>query len=58
MAKLLIKKIKPKEDHEKWIEYIENRPFNDKRYNISNKKLKLLGWGIKINLDEGLDKLI
>jgi len=58
LAKLLIKKIKPKEDHEKWIEYIENRPFNDKRYNISNKKLKLLGWGIKINLDEGLDKLI
>ena len=27
-----------------WIEHVEDRPFNDKRYYISNQKLKGLGW--------------
>ena len=26
------------------VEYISDRPFNDKRYFITNKKLKELGW--------------
>ena len=40
------------------VTYIEDRPFNDKRYYISNKKLKELGWNIKINLEDGLKELI
>ena len=40
------------------IEYIEDRPFNDKRYYISNEKLKKMGWKITTNLDEGLKKLL
>ena len=40
------------------VTYIEDRPFNDKRYYISNKKLKELGWNIKINLEYGLKELI
>jgi UDP-glucose 4,6-dehydratase len=40
------------------IEYIEDRPFNDKRYYISNEKLKNLGWEIKKDFDEGLNELI
>ncbi len=43
---------------EKWITYIEDRPFNDKRYYISNQKLKDLGWKIQINFDEGIRDLI
>ena len=58
LARLLIRKIKPGEDYEKWIEYIEDRPFNDKRYNISSKKLKILGWEETIKLEEGINKLI
>ena len=46
IAKILIKMIKNTNDYDKWIEYIEDRPFNDKRYYISNKKLKNLGWNI------------
>ena len=42
----------------KWIEYIEDRPFNDKRYYISNEKLKKLGWNINIDFDDGLKQLI
>ena len=58
VAKILIKKIKNTDNYAEWIEYIEDRPFNDKRYYISNQKLKDLGWNIKIKFDEGLDSLI
>ena len=58
VAKILIKMIKNSEDYDKWIEYIKDRPFNDKRYYISNSKVKSLGWDIKINFLEGLKKLI
>ena len=59
VAKILIKKIKGEEVLlEDWIEYIEDRPFNDKRYYISNNKLKKLGWEITIGFEEGLNKLL
>ena len=58
LAKILIKKIKHTEDYESWIEYIEDRPFNDKRYYISNNKIKQLGWVITIDLEKGLDLLL
>jgi dTDP-glucose 4,6-dehydratase/UDP-glucose 4,6-dehydratase len=58
IAKILIKKIKNTEDYDKWIKYIEDRPFNDKRYYISNKKVKELGWKIEVDFDKGLDHLI
>jgi len=58
IAKILIKRIQGTEDYEKWITYIEDRPFNDKRYYISNKKLRHLGWNINISLHTGLDLLI
>jgi len=58
IAKILIKKIKNTENYNEWIEYIEDRPFNDKRYYISNQKIKDLGWNITINLDKGLHNLL
>ena len=58
VAKILIKKIKKTEKYEDWIEFIEDRPFNDQRYYISNKKLKDLGWDIKVNLLDGLNIII
>lgn len=58
VAKMLIKMIKNTEKYDEWIEYIEDRPFNDKRYYISNKKLKDLGWDIKIKFNEGLNNLV
>ena len=58
VAKILIKMIKNTDDYQQWIEFIEDRPFNDRRYYISNQKLKNLGWDIQINFEEGLKKLI
>ena len=58
IAKILIKKIKQTENFDEWIEYIEDRPFNDKRYYISNSKIKELGWTIDTDLMTGLNDLI
>lgn len=58
VAKILIKMIKSTENYDEWIEYIEDRPFNDQRYYISNQKLKDLGWIINISFFEGLKYLV
>jgi len=58
VAKILINMIHNNNYTEKYIEYIEDRPFNDQRYYISNEKLKSLGWKIKINFIDGLKELI
>lgn len=55
IAQILVKMMKGSgvslESH---IEYIEDRPFNDQRYYISNQKLKDLGWKAEISLLAGL----
>jgi dTDP-glucose 4,6-dehydratase len=58
IAKIIIKMVKNTENYDEWIEYIKDRPFNDKRYYISNQKVKNLDWEIKVNLIDGLKKLI
>jgi dTDP-glucose 4,6-dehydratase len=58
IAKFLINIIKNTEDYDEWIEYVEDRPFNDQRYYISNQKLKELGWNIEIELMKGLKSII
>jgi len=58
IAEILIKLIKNTEDYNNYIEYIDDRPFNDKRYYISNEKLKNLGWVIDKDFIEGLKELI
>jgi dTDP-glucose 4,6-dehydratase len=40
------------------IEFIEDRPFNDRRYFITNDKLKSLGWTQKVDFQTGLIDLI
>jgi dTDP-D-glucose 4,6-dehydratase len=44
VTKLMIKTILDTEDYDKWITYVDDRPFNDTRYHICAKKLKELGW--------------
>jgi dTDP-glucose 4,6-dehydratase len=58
VAKILIKMIKKTEDYDEWIEYVEDRPYNDMRYYISNQKVKDLGWNIEIDLMTGLNDLV
>jgi dTDP-glucose 4,6-dehydratase/UDP-glucose 4,6-dehydratase len=58
IAKILIKIIKQTDNYEKWIEFVEDRVFNDQRYYISNTKLKKLGWNIEFDLMSGLKTII
>ena len=58
VAEMLIKKIKKTDKYDEHIEYINDRPFNDKRYYISNEKIKNLGWDIIEKFEEGIDQLI
>jgi dTDP-glucose 4,6-dehydratase len=63
LAKMLIKKIKNvnilnHKDLENYVNYIDDRKFNDYRYLINSNKLEKLGWKNKINFEEGLNKTI
>jgi dTDP-glucose 4,6-dehydratase len=58
VAKILIELIHGTKNYDQWIEYIEDRPFNDQRYYISNEKVKALGWKIKYTFMEGLIELV
>jgi dTDP-glucose 4,6-dehydratase len=44
VTELMIETIKGTTDYDKWIRYVDDRPFNDQRYHICANKLKSLGW--------------
>jgi dTDP-glucose 4,6-dehydratase len=47
--------------HDEWnahIEYVEDRPFNDKRYYVCDKRLRALGWEPKIDFKEGIRRTV
>ena len=54
ITKKLIKLINNDTGYKKYIEFVEDRKYNDKRYHISFEKLVNLGWKQKIFIDEGL----
>lgn len=58
IAKLLIKKIKNTNDYEKWITFVKDREFNDKRYHICSDKINKMGWNKKVSFDDGIEKTI
>ena len=58
VARMLIRDIRHTEEYDDWITYIEDRPFNDKRYYISNQKLKELGWQLNVGFAEGIRMLL
>lgn len=58
VARFLISAIKGTDTYHEWIEYVEDRPFNDQRYYISNKKLKDIGWNIQKLFFSGIPDLI
>ncbi len=43
---------------ENWIEFVTDRPFNDRRYSIDTTKIMNLGWKPKIFFDRGLEETI
>ena len=45
-------------DPDKFIKFTKDRPYNDKRYSVSIKKIKSLGWKPKYNLIKDLPSII
>lgn len=58
ITKKLLSIIKPNEKAEDWIEFVEDRNFNDYRYAIDSSELRELGWSEKINFDDGFKETI
>ena len=58
IAKILIKLIHKTNNYDSHIVHVEDRPFNDKRYFITNDKIKQLDWDQKIELLDGIKTLI
>ena len=52
VTQIAIETLKGTTDYDQWIEYVEDRPFNDRRYHICAKKLKGLGWCQKKTRDD------
>ena len=57
VAQKLIREIQHTENYADWIEYVEDRPYDDMRYYISNSKLKQLGWTIEKDFHTSLVEL-
>ena len=55
LTKLLIKKLGKSDD---LIEYVADRPFNDRRYSVDLSKIKKLGWNHDRDFEEALDETI
>jgi dTDP-glucose 4,6-dehydratase len=59
VAKILISKINNDTDIDKYIEFVEDRPFNDFRYSVDTSLLKSLGWEEKFtDFVKNIQKLI
>ena len=54
----LLTTIRLNKDPNKFIKFIKDRPYNDKRYSVSTKKIRALGWKPKYNLIKDLPSMI
>lgn len=55
IANMLIKILKPNDNIDEWITFIDDRLFNDKRYCIDTSNLIKLGWKEEISFEDGLE---
>ena len=54
----LIQYIHKTDQYNKYITFVNDRPFNDQRYFITNTKLKALGWKQTITFNDGIQALL
>jgi dTDP-D-glucose 4,6-dehydratase len=58
IARILVNEICGDSDIRDHIEFVADRPFNDKRYFINNEKLKQMGWKQEKYIYEEMKRLI
>lgn len=57
VAKKIIRLMKNTTDYDAWIDYVEDRAYNDVRYYINFEKLEKLGWNRARHFDDELEKM-
>src|SRR3989338_995476 len=55
LATLILKKLGKDDSH---IDFVEDRPFNDRRYSVDTRKIKALGWMQQYSFEDGLNETI
>jgi len=58
LSEILIRTVKPGQNVDEWITFVEDRQFNDKRYWIESEPLFKLGWKQKVDFEKGLAETI
>lgn len=58
IARKLVKLLKSSDEVDNYLEFVEDRNFNDFRYSISNDKLIQLGWSESVPFEEGLQQTV
>lgn len=52
VTKMIVEIVKGTQDYEQWVTHVQDRPFNDKRYYICDRKLRSLGWKPLKDIDD------
>ncbi|CAG8685213.1 2512_t:CDS:2 [Funneliformis mosseae] len=59
LAKIFLQQFNISErDQHNYLEFVQDRPFNDRRYSVDYTKLKELGWKPKVSWEDGIKKTI
>jgi UDP-glucose 4,6-dehydratase len=58
LLEILRQKLCPDKSIDQIRTFVEDRPYNDKRYYVCDEKLKGLGWEQRVSFDDGLQKTI
>ncbi len=54
VAEAILKALRPGEALADWLEFVEDRPFNDQRYYVDCTKLLSLGWTQRVGLEHAI----
>lgn len=54
LARLLISKLQGEVHPEKWITFVRDRAYNDRRYAIDSTKILELGWQEQVSFEDGI----
>ncbi|KAK9763295.1 hypothetical protein K7432_010158 [Basidiobolus ranarum] len=58
LAHNLVEQFHPQDSSQEYLEFVQDRAFNDKRYAVDSSKLEKLGWSPRTPFDFGLVKTI
>jgi UDP-glucose 4,6-dehydratase len=54
VAEAVLRVLRPGEALADWLEFVEDRPFNDQRYYVDRAKLLSLGWSQRVGLEQAI----